>query len=262
MKYIFRLLPATLLFFISCKKDSDNLYNNSVKAPLSVEFDNIAGSSDLELNTGVYTNASGQSFSIQKLRYYVSNFIFTNVDGSVYTVPADSSYFLIKEGTVDEVALEIPEGEYNKVSFVLGVDSSRSTMDISHRTGVLDPAGEAADMYWDSNNGYIFYNLEGTSPAATSPAHTFSYHAGGFGGYTSATANNLKTITLDLTSRVTPKVKAGKETNIHLMVDVLKAFSAASNISLATTNSINTPAQSVLLANNFTGMFRHDHTEN
>ena len=225
------MLAVTAAMITSCKKSET--FNEEVKGPLSVEFDNIAGSSDLELNTTAYTNASAESFKITKLKYYVSNFVFTKTDGSVYIIPQDESYFLVDEGagTEQEVEFEIPEGEYKTLSFTLGVDSLRSTMDPSKRTGVLDPAGAAADMYWNTNSGYIFFNMEGTSASAA--GGTFSYHIGGYGNAASPVINNIKTITLDLTARGTPKVKSGKETNIHLMVDMLKFFNGSLNLSIA-----------------------------
>ncbi|MEX6688207.1 hypothetical protein QTN47_11910 [Danxiaibacter flavus] len=264
MKYTFALAAVIGLFFTACKKENTAPYNASEKAELSVEFDNIAGSSDLQLNTGVYTNASGEKLTITKLKYYVSNFVLTNTDGSVYTVPQDSCYFLIDESNEEthEPILRVPEGEYKSLTFTVGVDSLRSTMDISRRTGVLDPTSDGGDMYWGWNSGYIFFKMEGSSPASTSMGNTFAYHIGGFGGYSSATINNIKTITLDLTARGTPKVKSGKETNIHLMVDVLKMFTGTTNISIATTPMVMFSGASVGIANNYTAMFRHDHTEN
>jgi hypothetical protein len=179
-------------------------------------------------------------------------------------VPQDSCYFLVDESVASthEPVLYVPEGEYKSITFIVGVDSTRNTMDISRRTGVLDPTGVASDMYWGWNSGYIFFKIEGTSPAVVTAGNVFQYHVGGFGGYNSPTPNNLKTITLDLTARGTPKVKAGKETNIHLFVDVLKAFSGSTNTSFATTAMIHSPLPGVPVANNYTGMFRHDHTEN
>jgi hypothetical protein len=264
MKSFLIFAAATGLFFTACKKENTSPYNGTQEAELSVEFDNIAGSSDLQLNTGVYTNASGEKLTVTKLKYYVSNFVLTNTDGTIYTVPQDSCYFLIDESNEDthEPMLHVPEGEYKTLSFVVGVDSLRSTMDISKRTGTLDPTAEGGDMYWGWNSGYIFFKMEGTSPASTSMGNTFMYHVGGFGGYSSATINNLKTITLDLTARGTPKVKAGKETNIHLMVDILKMFTGSSNISIATTPMVMFSDASIGIANNYTAMFRHDHTEN
>ena len=270
MKRIFLSIITASLFFVSCKKDSTTSFNSSVKAELSVEFDNVAGSQDLQLNTGKYKTANGDSItSITKLKYFVSNFSFTNVNGTVYTVPQDSSYHLVVEGdsSTYEPSFDIPEGEYKSVTFVLGVDSVRNTLDASKRTGDLDVTGAAADMYWTWNSGYIFYKLEGTSPQVPSMGgmggNSFYYHIGLFGGKTTPTINNIKTITLDLTARGTPKVKAGKETNIHLMVDVLKMFSGANTVNIAAHPMVMTDAYSASIAANFTsGMFRHDHTEN
>ncbi len=262
IKCAFLPLSLFILLFTSCKKDNSSLYNSNVKADLSVEFDNIVGSSDLQLNTGSYTNSSGENFTVTKLKYYVSNFVFIKTDGTVYTVPQDSSYFLVDEsdGTEHAPVLHIPEGEYKTVSFVVGVDSLRSTKDISMRTGVLDPTGDGGDMYWGWNSGYIFLKIEGTS--AASADGMFMYHIGGFGGYSTSTINNLKTITLDLTARGVPQVKAGKETNIHLLVDILKLFDGSTKLSIAAHPSVMFNDYSVNIADNYTAMFRHDHTEN
>ena len=254
-----------LLFALSaCNKDTAPEYNTTLKAPLSVEFDNIAGESDLQLNTGTYTTAAGESFKVTRLKYYVSNFAATKSDGTVYTVPSDSCYFLVDEsiaGTHSPI-LQLPEGEYKTLTFILGVDSVRNTMDISKRTGVLDPTGAAADMYWGWNSGYIFFKIEGTSTALPAGGNVFQYHVGGFGGYNSPTPNNIKTISLDLSARGSAKVKSGKETNIHLFVDILKVFSGTTNTSFTTIPMIHSALPGVPVAKNYTGMFRHDHTEN
>lgn len=253
-----------MLVISSCKKDDVPAYDSSVKAELSIEFDNIAGSSDLQLNTGTYTNALNESFKVTKLKYYVSNFVLTNVNDDKYTVPQDSCYFLIDESeqTSHRPLLKIPEGEYKTLSFMIGVDSLRNTKDISERTGVLDPAAAATDMYWGWNSGYIFFKMEGTSPSIPDMGNAFMYHVGGFGGYNTPTPNNLKTITLDLTTGGTPKVKLNKSTNIHLMADVLKALNGSTNISFATTAMIHSAGGGIAVADNYQYMFRHDHTEN
>lgn len=264
MKHTLILLTATVIFLSACKKDDAPKYNGTVKAALSVEFDNVVGSSDLQLNTGSYTNAAGENFTVTKLKYYVSNFVLTNINGTVYTIPQDSCYFLIDEsdGSTHEPILNVPEGEYKTLSFMIGVDSLRNAADISKRTGVLDPTTSAEDMYWGWNSGYIFFKMEGTSPVITGMGNAFMYHIGGFGGYSTPTTNNLRTITLDLTARGAPKVKAGKETNIHLFVDVLKALNGTTNMSFATTAMIHSAAAGIPVADNYVNMIKHDHTEN
>jgi hypothetical protein len=254
MKYI--LLLSTVLF--SC----------STKSTLSIQFDNIAGDKNVQLNTGSYTNAAGEQFSISVLQYLISNIKVKNAAGVEYAVPEDSSYFLISEADAASqfVKVRVPEGEYNSVSFVLGVDSLRSTMDISKRTGVLDPAaGMENGMYWGWNSGYIFFKMEGTSdvaPVDPSGQHKFRYHIGGFGGYNAPTLNNIKTITVDLTEAGVAKVRSGAESNIHLMVDIMKLFNGRTNISIAANPTVMFSDYSMHIANNYVHMFRHDHTEN
>ena len=237
-------------------------------APLSIEFDNIAGEENLHLNTGSYTTASGDTFSVSSLQYYISNIIVKRLDGYIHVVPPDSSYFLINESTPNtrHAKVKVPTGLYTSLTFTLGVDSLRSCMDLSRRKGVLDPAGSMDDgMYWGWNSGYIFFKMEGSSPQApVDPGgeRKFRYHIGGFGGYSAPTINNIRTVTLDLYPAGPPNVRKGREANIHLMVDVTKVFSGASEISIAQYPNIMFSKNSVMVANNLKNIFRHDHSEN
>ncbi len=263
MKRILFVAALAALSFVSCKKNNDD-YNSNVKGALSIEFDNIVGGQNLALNTGSYTNASGETYHISMLQYYISNISLKNTNGALYTVPQDDSYFLIEEGNEDKdhVSLEVPEGEYSSLTFTLGIDSLRNTKDISERTGVLDPSGEGSGMYWGWNSGYIFFKMEGNSEASSGDGHQFMFHIGGFGGYSSPTINNIKTITLDLTAGGTPKVHMGKETNIHLMADISKLFDGGTTVSIADHATVMFDPFSTTIANNYATMFRHDHTEN
>jgi hypothetical protein len=264
MKNILIIAGAFILMSASCKKTTGSLYDSNVKAPITLEFDNIVGGADLQLNTGSYTNESGEQFKVSMLRYFVSNIVLTNVNGSKYIVPQDSSYFLIDElkPSTLKTSIKIPEGEYSKLEFVLGVDSLRNTKDLSQRTGVLDPTGEASGMYWSWNSGYIFFKMEGNSPSSKLTNNVFQYHIGLFGGYSTPTLNNLKNISIDLTQRGIAKVKTGKTPNVHLLVDVSKVFNGTNKVSISANTVVMASAFSAKIADNFTSMFQHDHTEN
>ncbi len=263
------LLPvlSLLLFFTACKKEKVAPTGNDL-APLSVEFDNIIGGTNLFLNSYEYTNASGENFNVSLLQYYVSNFKLYKADGTAYVVPQDSSYFLIKESDAETrfARFNVPEGDYTKLIFTLGVDSLRSTMDIDRRTGVLDPSGGMDDgMYWGWNSGYIFFKFEGLSDAAPldgSGQHKFRYHIGGFGGYGAPTINNIKEITIDLRASGEARVRKDRSSNIHLMVDIGKVLSGTNTISIATNPTVMFSEFSTEIADNFLDMFTHDHTEN
>ena len=152
------LTICTILLLASCAKTEDPApeFKEENLAPFSLEFDNIVGERTFSINnTGsLYTNAAGERFSISMLQYFISNIKVATADGKTYTVPQEKSYFLINgaDKTTRFTKVEVPEGDYTKVTFTLGVDSLRSTMDLSKRTGVLDPAAggghDGGGMYW------------------------------------------------------------------------------------------------------------------
>lgn len=246
---------------IACD-DDDSLTGGM--GQMTIEFDNRVGEDDLELFTD-YVNSAGETFQIAKLNYYISNIRLTTTDGNVFTVPQDSSYFLIMEEEVESQHVRIrniPSGNYNQISFTIGVDSLRSTMDVSKRHGVLDPAQGHDGMYWTWNSGYIFFKMEGTSPAAPlEQDNKFYYHIGGYGGYETPGINNIRTTTLDMGSAIA-QVRPEKNPQVHLHVDVLDFFSKPTTISIADHSLVMFSDYSTTVSANYANMFKYHHVHN
>lgn len=261
------LCLLTILVFGSAKKE-DHLANAKELVNLTLQFDNVAGNKDLVLNSGDYTNSSGEVLNVSQLQYFVSNIRFTGPNGKGFTVKQEDSYFLIQEHepATQTVKVKVPPGEYNKVTFMLGVDSLRNTMAIDKRKGVLDPSSSMDNgMYWSWNSGYIFFKMEGTSNAAPEDPtgnRRFRFHIGGFGGYSAPTINNIKSVTLDLSKLGTVKAKKGRNATIYIKADILKTFNGVSNLSIAAHPSVMFSEYSVNVANNYSKMFYHDRTVN
>lgn len=267
MKTIFIVAVSAIIILSSCNKDSGSDIQAGDTGSLILEFDNVVGSNDLQLNTGNYTNGSGESFTISTLDYYISNIILSKSDGTGYVVPKDESYFLIKEEDEDshEIELEnVPAGDYTSFTFVVGVDSLKNTAPVEERTGVLDPSGAANGMYWSSNSGYIFLKMEGTSPVSTAADQKVSYHVGGFGGYSSPTLNNIKTVTITAPFESNAKVRKGKPTppEVHIFVDAGKILDGTSHVSIAQYPMVDSSDISASIANNYAAMFSIDHIHN
>lgn len=268
-----------LLLLAACSKSEDSApeFEETNLAPLSVEFDNIVGERTLVLNNAgsPYRNAAGEAFTISKLQYFISNIKVTTAEGRSYTVNPDSSYFLINgadKGT-RFTKVRVPEGDYVGLSFIVGVDSLRSTMPIDKRTGVLDPAAgggmEDGGMYWGWNAGYIFFKMEGKSDVVSNDASgdptgnkQFKYHIGFFGGYSAPTLNNIKVINVDLRTAGIAKVRKDRQSNIHLFVDVMKVFNGRNAFKIQDNPNVMFSDFSAKIAGNFLDFFRHDHTEN
>ena len=243
----------------SCKKESDQI-DNAVKAPLEIEFDHIVGGKKLAFEATNY-NSAGQEFTIDLLKYYISNIKLKTTEGKEVVVPQDESYFLIDASNAASCRahINIPEGDYAQLSFVLGVDSLRNTKPIEDRTGVLDPENE---MYWGWNSGYIFFKMEGSSPSIPAVDKKYRFHIGGFGGYSTPTVNNLRTIQLDLTKGGIAKVRADRKANVHLKIDLLKVVDGNAHTFDFSADAVNimSPAAGTAIADNCAGMFVHDHS--
>ncbi|REA60125.1 hypothetical protein DSL64_15730 [Dyadobacter luteus] len=262
----FTVCAVTLFSYSSGAASSSAETFVATGGKIRIEFDNVVGNRNLVLNSVTYKNASNEDFVITKFNYFISNVKFKKADGSVYIVPQDSSYFLIKEDTKasQHITLNnVPLGDYVAAEFMVGVDSARNTAPIEKRFGVLDPSGSMMDdgMYWAWNSGYIFTKLEGSSSKGNPVNGKFYYHIGLFGGYNQRTVNNTRVVKVAFGS-VKASVTTTSGPEVHLLVDVLKVFDGpGTNVSIADYNSImaGQPAKSQQVADNYVNMFTLGH---
>lgn len=231
--YIIALLLLVAATTSSCKKSE----TPAGSGPVTIHFDNRYGTADLALGT-TYTTSNGESLTPTTFNYFVSNFVLIKSDGTQYTVPKDKCYHLVREGVDSSAELtiqDVPAGDYTGIRFMIGVDSAKNTAPVSERTGDLDVAGAASDMYWTWNSGYIFYKLEGTSPQAPYDSMMgmamMYYHIGGYGGMSSATINNIRTTTL--TTGTAIQVRTGKHPKAYIYADADAVFNNPVQITIA-----------------------------
>lgn len=256
-KLAFALVLGISTFFIACETAE---INPNDKNKVSLNFENMVGTEPIMLNTKTYTNASGEDFTISAFNYFVSNITLKKIDGT--ELKFADKYFLVKETDQSSKTIEladIPAGDYDSISFMIGVDSARSVSDVSQRTGVLDPASYGTDnMYWSWNSGYIFFKMEGTSSKSAAASKAYKLHIGGFGGLTAKTVNNLRVITLQMAE--VAKVRKNIAPEIHLSVDAKQVFK--SNVKIADGNEIMNPALGAAVADNYKDMFAVEHVHN
>lgn len=215
------ILIAIVAMLYSCTKESATPNGQMV-----LEFDNIVGDANLQLNTPdfIYTNANGETYKVTRFAYYVSNMSLRQADGTVYKdeMSADGSegYYLIDEadGISHEVTLKnIPPGEYTEVQFTIGIDASQ--VDQTTQSGPLDPD---KGMFLDWNSGYIAVALEGIAPSSPETNNIFQYYISGYrdDAENDELVNNLKTITLSFHQPV--EIEAAHEPKAHILIDVSK----------------------------------------
>jgi hypothetical protein len=144
----------------------------------------------------------------------------------------------------------IPEGDYNEVTFLIGIDSLRNVS--GAQDGALDPAN---DMYWDWNSGYIFLKMEGTSPDAS--GNNLTFHIGGF----MPPKSTLRKVTLQLTAEpITVRNNIAPE--IHLFANLEKLFEGPNVIDFSVQSAALSGPDAVRIADNYQYMFEVDHVHN
>lgn len=250
MKNFVWVLGGLVLLTTACRKAADPVMNTmntttpDTSRALQLRFQSVVNGASLQLDSVWYRNAAGDSFQVTNHQYYVSNFALETESGETVALP--ESYFLINaRNPQTRIISGIPAGTYQKISFLLGVDSARNVSGAQ-----TDDLSQGAGMFWDWNAGYIMAKLEGALPQGQVPGNFFSYHIVGFSGRSSV----LRRVNLSLTSPL--KVEDGKRPTVFIQSDVGSWFSGTTTFSLRDLYSIAQPGKDAAsVASNYANGF-------
>ncbi|HLV41417.1 MAG TPA: MbnP family protein [Brumimicrobium sp.] len=170
------LLMASGLLF-SCKKDNPAPNPNPNPPTTTVDsylrFKHKVDNQAVEYDTVKYVNAFGNDFSIETIRYFVSNIAFVKSNGEVVNI-SDAIYIDARLDGYDQKNLTtpIPNGDYTEMRFTFGLDS------VMNQTGAFNNFPEAA-MEWPMmmGGGYHYMKLEGRYEDQNTYNH-FNFHTG------------------------------------------------------------------------------------
>lgn len=209
-----------------------------VAKKLTIVFENKLGYDMIEPGK-IVTTILGEKISIEKFKYYVSNFSVTGQDGKRIALPVQ--YFLVDAANPGSqtISFSIPDIAIKQISFLLGVDSIKNVSGI--QTGALDPLN---GMFWTWNSGYIMAKLEGTAEGLASAGHRFTHDIGGY----KSGENAARMIELNL--------PVGSSNEIHITADLNKWFRGKSEIRITDAPVCHTPGSLAMrIADNYATMF-------
>ncbi|MGB3145363.1 MAG: MbnP family protein [Maribacter sp.] len=254
--YIISLLFIAVV--ISCNTE-DQITNLTGEGAVNITFDNSFGMDDLILGSTNIANSQGETLTINRLKYIVSNFRLTNDEGETFTYAKDDSYFITSEETGDtEVTLQnIPAGRYVSITFGIGVDQEKYLQGAEGQGTFLTEA-EETNMMWSWQAGYKFLNYEGTFTSSTvTEATEFKVHMGSHG----SSLDNYKEVTLSLGSEAL--VSDEMSPIIHLVADANAILDGDNKLSLSEQSVIMVSEEkSPKVALNTASMFSVDHVHN
>ncbi len=164
------LLAVTVLFS-ACDDDDDVELKD---AQLNVKFSHVVGGMDpLVQSTIEYENAFGNMYSVETLRYFVSDFLLVDEDGNEVRINEAHYVDAFDTGThVFQPAEKIPAGKYVSVSFIFGLDEE---MNVPGKF----PNPPESNMEWPlaMGSGYHYMKLEGKVDSAGT-VNNFQAHTG------------------------------------------------------------------------------------
>ena len=152
------LLSATIAFLLhGCKKDE-------LRYTLTVTPHYHVDGQELILDTIMYQNAAGNPYSVNRLRYYLSNFRFVRSDNFEVTVDGGAYFTDAREGTTLTLQ-DVPAGSFKGLRFNFGIPADLNVY------GNLPNTSENVGMVWPEQmgGGYHFMKFEGyfSSPTGT-----------------------------------------------------------------------------------------------
>lgn len=212
---------------------------------IKISFINVAANQPL-VPEAVYTNCWNENFSLQQLKYYITNIALQT--NSQQWNAEQNSYHLVNESdsTSKHISFYLPSGSYTGLSFLVGVDSLKNVS--GAQTDALDPLN---GMFWTWNSGYIMFKMEGISPQSAAVNNKIEYHIGGFTG----ADNAVKKITLHFSG--TPVLLNHKTiTEIIIRANIDKVWTAGSELKIAQNPVCTTPgALAGRIAANYSTIF-------
>jgi hypothetical protein len=170
-----------LLVIGSCKKDETHIHPEppATTGTATIHIENKVDNDVLRTGLMCYQNASGDSFQVDLLKYFIGKFEWLRADGTSFQ---SDNYQLINASNVASLDFQlanIPNGTYTGLRFCLGVDS------ISNQTLTNYNALDASSgMIWSWDTGYIFFKHEGRFIDSLNATKSLLFHYGTNRGFT------------------------------------------------------------------------------
>ena len=215
-------------------------------ASLQIEITPKVSGENLQPASFRYQTSAGETFSITRVSYFVSDFALQRNDGSWLEI-SNSVAWLDFDANRNSIWLtEIPAGEFCSVRFSVGLNTNLNHADIA-----TFPAGHPLNpnlngLHWSWQGGYIFLALEGLWRNSSGQFDGWAYHL--------ARDTNATRITL-----AAPLI-INNETKVEMDLDIATLLNAPRPLSFgkdgSSTHSRDGDPVSAALVANLVGAFR------
>jgi cytochrome c peroxidase len=221
------------------------LFLSADAATLQIELAPMYSGEEIQANSLRYRNSAGESFSITRVSYLVSDFALQRHDGSWLEI-SNSIAWLDLEQNRRSLRLEnLPPDGFRSLRFSVGLNPSLNHADIAQF-----PAGHPLNpnlngLHWSWQGGYIFLALEGLWRNGAGALDGWAYHL--------ARDTNCTHVTLAAALNLTNETRMEVDFDLATLLNVPRRLSFARDGS--STHSRDGDVVSATLVNNLPGAF-------
>ncbi|NNC95808.1 MAG: hypothetical protein HKN92_09625 [Chitinophagales bacterium] len=218
MKVTNSFIAFILFMFISgCADEGNQTY-------FTFTFSHTVGSGYLEFSNMKYSNSAGDNYSIETLKYFVSDFTLHRSDGSEMIIDAVHYIDAEDNSTLSFIPTEAIEGgNYSSISFTMGLSSMKNV------NGTFpNPPENAMEWPIPMGGGYHYMKLEGKFDSS---GIVRNYQA-----HTGPSMGNSYFINVDLDN--SSFTTTGSDVTVNIEMDVNKWWDIPNTIHLNTVTGI------------------------
>ncbi|WAC01230.1 hypothetical protein N7U66_13990 [Lacinutrix neustonica] len=169
----------SILLLYSCSEDRDDNLTLQTDAKTTFSFTHYWDDTQItssDFNTIQYTNANGETLSIETLRYLISDVTFTKENGEKIVIEGYNLVNLKTDTNLTYSPLDnIPLGTYTNVSFTFGFDAEDNIdgayLDLNSESWAVPNTPMLGSV-----GGYHYMQLEGKFTNSTTPETGYAYH--------------------------------------------------------------------------------------
>ncbi len=215
-------------------------------ASLQIEITPKFSGENLQPASFRYLTSAGETFSITRVSYLVSEFALQRNGGSWLEI-SNSIGWLDDEQNRNSIHLEkIPAGEFRAVRFLIGLNTNLNHADVAHfpATHPLNP--NVNGLHWSWQGGFIFLALEGLWRNSSGAMDGWAYHL--------ARDTNAVRITLAAPLEITNETKVEMDFDLATLLNAPRPLSFGQDGS--STHSRDGDPISAAIVKNLPGAFR------
>jgi hypothetical protein len=259
MKRIFVIFTTILLVFTACEKEEEIVEgctntgavnyntnatndNGSCKYKLSLSFTHTVDGNSLETNQMIYSNKVGQNYSVQTLRYLLSDITLHSPNGT--SILLDEVHFItISDSSTFNLDIQdLNSANYTAISFTMGLDSLKNITD-TYLNESFFPSFAWPNFLPIGLGGYHYMQLEGDYE---NTSQGYATHTGPTAGVDFSFSKNFP-IALNI---------ANANTTVMINMEINNWYSNPNLITLTTDGIMdNANKQALLQANGITDVF-------